>query len=60
MPDDILEKQASASCLCEATVQQSTECRCACGSLLARVVPSGVELKCRRCKRVLILPLSQS
>jgi len=31
--------------------------RCVCGSLLARRVPGGVELKCRRCKRVLVIPL---
>jgi hypothetical protein len=34
------------------------ECRCSCGSLLARLVPGGVELKCRRCKRTLVLPLA--
>ena len=31
--------------------------RCCCGSLLARLLPNGVELKCRRCKRQIILPL---
>ncbi|TMA12107.1 MAG: hypothetical protein E6J89_05715 [Deltaproteobacteria bacterium] len=31
--------------------------RCLCGSLLARLVPQGVELKCRRCKRHIIVPL---
>ena len=31
--------------------------RCACGSLLARRVPEGVELKCRRCKRTVVIPL---
>jgi hypothetical protein len=31
--------------------------RCACGSLLARRVPGGVELKCRRCKRTVVIPL---
>jgi hypothetical protein len=31
--------------------------RCHCGSLMARLVGGGVELKCRRCKRTLILPL---
>jgi hypothetical protein len=34
------------------------ECRCSCGSLLARLVEGGVELKCRRCKRTLLLPLA--
>lgn len=33
--------------------------RCACGSLLARLVPGGVELKCRRCKRAVIVPLDR-
>jgi phage FluMu protein Com len=31
--------------------------RCHCGNLLARLVPEGVELKCRRCKRTVVLPL---
>lgn len=30
--------------------------RCTCGSLLARLVASGVELECRRCKRIVVLP----
>jgi len=34
-----------------------SECRCLCGSLVARRVPEGVELKCRRCKRNVVLPL---
>jgi len=32
--------------------------RCDCGSLLARRVAGGVELKCRRCKRTVVLPLA--
>jgi hypothetical protein len=32
--------------------------RCHCGSLLARLVPKGVEIKCRRCKRRVVIPLS--
>jgi hypothetical protein len=36
------------------------DCRCACGSLLARLVGGCVELKCRRCKRVLRLPLEDA
>ncbi len=31
------------------------EVRCPCGSLMARVTPQGVELKCRRCKRVVLV-----
>jgi hypothetical protein len=31
--------------------------RCACGSLLARLLPHGLELKCRKCKRQVVVPL---
>jgi prolyl-tRNA synthetase len=31
--------------------------RCCCGNLLARLVAEGVEIKCRRCKRQVILPI---
>ena len=34
------------------------DCRCLCGSLLARMVRDGVELRCRRCKRTVVVPLS--
>ncbi|MCG8554371.1 MAG: hypothetical protein MJD61_03650 [Proteobacteria bacterium] len=30
--------------------------RCICGSLLARMLAEGLELKCRRCKRAVIVP----
>jgi len=33
------------------------EMRCSCGNLLAKWVPEGVELKCRRCKRTVVLPV---
>lgn len=36
------------------------DCRCVCGSLVARLVDDGVELKCRRCKRTLVVPLTRS
>ena len=32
--------------------------RCCCGSLLARIIPDGVELKCRRCKRQVVIDLN--
>jgi hypothetical protein len=35
-----------------------TELRCDCGNLLARRVEGGVELKCRRCKRTVVVPLA--
>jgi len=31
--------------------------RCACGSLLARYIAGAIELKCRRCKRTVLIPL---
>ncbi len=34
----------------------SRELRCGGGSPLARRVDAGVELKCRRCKRTIVLP----
>jgi hypothetical protein len=45
--------EAARSCACGAA-----ELRCDCGSLLARRVEGGVELKCRRCKRTVVLPLA--
>ena len=38
---------------------QGDDCRCLCGNLLARVVEGRVELKCRRCKRTLLVPLAR-
>jgi phage FluMu protein Com len=31
--------------------------RCLCGSLVAKVTTTGIEVKCRRCKRVALIPL---
>ncbi len=35
------------------------EARCICGSLVARVVVGGVELKCRRCRRIVLVPIDE-
>lgn len=40
------------------SASDAAECRCHCGSLLARRVPGGVEIKCRGCKRLTVLPLA--
>jgi hypothetical protein len=40
--------------------QPNADHRCLCGSLLARAVTGGVELKCRRCKRTVLVPLAAS
>lgn len=34
--------------------QGSNDLRCACGSLLGRFVETGLEMKCRRCKRCVV------
>ena len=39
---------------------ESADCRCICGSLVARLVDGAVELKCRRCKRTIRLPLADA
>jgi phage FluMu protein Com len=42
----------------ETAMRQDDALRCHCGSLLARVVRDGVEIKCRRCKRRVVIPLN--
>jgi phage FluMu protein Com len=34
------------------------ETRCACGQLIAKVRGQGLELKCKRCKRIIIIPFA--
>jgi hypothetical protein len=34
------------------------EVRCSCGSLLARRQEEAIEIKCRRCKRILIIEVT--
>lgn len=34
---------------------QGDECRCSCGALFARVVREGLEIKCRKCKAIVII-----
>lgn len=36
----------------------SSETRCECGQLIAKVRGQGIELKCKRCKRIVIIPFS--
>lgn len=37
---------------------QTFETRCECGQLIAKVCGQGLELKCKRCKRIVIIPFS--
>jgi phage FluMu protein Com len=34
------------------------ELRCGCGNLMARMTSAGLELKCRRCKRLIVVPVT--
>jgi len=43
----------------EQAMLHNQEVRCECGSLVAKLVKSGVELKCRRCKRLALIPFAQ-
>jgi len=36
----------------------SGETRCECGQLIAKVRGEGLELKCKRCKRIIVIPFS--
>jgi phage FluMu protein Com len=36
--------------------QPEDEVRCECGQLLLKLTAEGLELKCRRCKRIRLLP----
>ena len=35
-----------------------SETRCECGQLIAKVCGQGLELKCKRCKRIIIIPFT--
>jgi len=36
-------------------VPTGDQCRCHCGSMLARMVRDGLELKCRKCKSLVLI-----
>lgn len=37
---------------------QDSETRCECGQLIAKVRGQGLELKCKRCKRIVVIPFT--
>ena len=41
---------------CQTESEDGRETRCACGQLVAKLRPDGVELKCKRCKRLVLVP----
>jgi hypothetical protein len=38
--------------------EDCSETRCECGQLIAKVRGQGLELKCKRCKRIVVIPFS--
>ena len=39
--------------------QGEIEFRCECGNLIFKVTDEGIELKCKRCKRIKLIPFSK-
>ncbi len=39
-------------------IKECSEARCECGQLVAKLGATGVELKCKRCKRLILIPFS--
>ena len=37
---------------------EAHETRCECGQLIAKVRGQGLELKCKRCKRIVVIPFA--
>jgi hypothetical protein len=50
---------ANAAAANAAAANAADDLRCLCGSLVARLVDGGVEIKCRRCQRLVLLPLEE-
>jgi len=40
------------------TGSSAGETRCECGQLIAKMRGEGLELKCKRCKRIIVIPFS--
>lgn len=40
------------------TIAEVSETRCECGQLIAKVRGKTLELKCKRCKRIVIIPFN--
>jgi len=54
------EKPLAMACTTSPS-SHSTDCgetRCECGQLIAKVRGQGLELKCKRCKRIVVIPFS--
>ena len=43
----------------DAQTGQLVDERCECGNLLAKISKEAVEIKCRRCKRIHVIPIER-
>jgi phage FluMu protein Com len=41
-------------------MKESKDHRCGCGQLMAKQTEEGLEIKCKRCKQVYFIPMTQS
>ena len=41
-------------------IGEPSEARCECGQLVAKLRRNGVELKCKRCKRIVVIPYART
>jgi hypothetical protein len=65
MPSEKQLQESSADvecshCRSSASRRDGDALRCECGSLLARYVGDRIELKCRRCKRTVTVPIDRA
>jgi hypothetical protein len=54
MQHEPTEEGATAPCS-RAPRVELCDLRCQCGKLVARMTPRGVELKCQRCRRIVVV-----
>lgn len=55
-PADLdITRAASAASGAKRMIPKDDQCRCTCGSMLARMVRDGLELKCRKCKSLILI-----
>lgn len=42
----------------DTAAEHSADIRCRCSNMIGRLTSRGIEVKCRRCKRIHVIPLS--
>jgi phage FluMu protein Com len=57
---DLPQRNGCDGCGVGLSGRDGDDLRCACGNLIARLVAGRLELKCRRCKRTITLPISST